>query len=596
MHRCRTIFFAVFLILFLTGTGCGKDFRNITGESTYIDNSRSDIEDTYYTNNKALEEGETGNILPVAVIKAYQQGAEDEFFIVGNRVYFSAGDSIDADGDALSFRWQIDNMGTLTGEEISYIFNEPGEYIIELIVSDGSDTVTVSKKIYLSETESHFLIKKSHEATVNMEYIITNNGPEDIEDIICLIQVPQTYRPFQIIKSYKSNYNKMDEIYSDDYNVIARFNMGNLSAGESASAYVNCVAELCEYEYERLEDEISIYEPSDRDLSLYTKDEYYIDSNSRQIQSIVDAVAGEETVPVKIAEKLYNYVTNRMEYDEKRLTSGAGSYSYASEILQRGKGVCTDYSILYIALCRAAGIPAKFVQGIPVFSILTDGQGSLPYAHAWVEIKLPVYGWVPIDVTTESGFMAYNYYLNMETYKGSGVFYRSLSVDGLSCYPSGFYYSWKGDTEPDVSRETSYSVSGVYPGSISMVSESEFLDGVGEILYEYSAVINHINSMHAEELIFNDPQEISIEETFLSRLIELSGELERIDHPESYTEDRNNLLEISYRINLHKEEQIKCMKDNNYECTMNENTLFIDSLNELFDYYNNMIGRFNLRY
>src|SRR4030042_5329124 len=222
------------------------------------------------------------------------------FLTVGNPVYFSAGNSMDADGDTLSFQWQMEGMDLISGEEIPYIFDEPGEYLIILMINDGKDTVTVSKKIYLAEPDSHFLITKSHEATVDMEYIITNNGPADIEDVICLLQIPQTYQPFQIINGYKSNYGKADELYSDEYNVIARFNLGNLSAGESAKAYISCDAVLSEYEYERIEDKILSYDPADKDLSLYTKDEYYINSNSRQIQSIIDTVVGEETIPINI--------------------------------------------------------------------------------------------------------------------------------------------------------------------------------------------------------------------------------------------------------------------------------------------------------
>ena len=199
-------------------------------------------------------------------------------------------------------------------------------------------------------------------------------------------------------------------------------------------------------------------------------------------------------------------------------------------------------------------------------------------------------------MTAENGFMDYNYYLNMETYKGSGVFYRSLSVEDMECYPSGFYYSWKGNIEPDVTEEVVYTVSGINPGSLAVVSESEFLDNVGNILLEYNLSLNHINTLHAESWIYNDPNEISIEEALLSRLIELSGELEKISYPESYAADRDNLIEISRRVNSHKEAQIKCMKENNYECSMNESTLFISSLNELFEYYNNMVNRFNWKY
>jgi len=593
-------FFAlVILIIFIItiNAGCKQDINSITGKYSYTDSKEQNIKaDTEYLGTAAEEDGLHENILPVAVIKVYQQNSSGSYFAVGNPIYFSAADSSDADGDILSFQWQIGNMYIATGEEVSYVFDNPGEYIITLIANDGRDTVTVSKKIYLVELNPGIIVTKSYELTVGIEYVITNNGPGDIEDVICLLPIPQTYQPFQIIKSRKSNYSKTDEIYSNDYNLIARFNLGNISAGESASAYINCDVVLCEYEYKEIKDRLYSYNPADMDLSLYTTGEYYINSESRQIKSIVKTVAGNEIDPVVIAEKLYNYVVNRMTYDEEKLKAGATTYTYATEILQKRRGVCTDYAILYTALCRAAGIPAKFVQGIPVFSVLTEGGGILPYAHAWVEIKLPGYGWIPIDITAESGFMAYNYYLNMETYKGSGAFFKSLSIDGMDYYPTGFYYSWKGNIEPDITKETIYRVSGINKQDISVVSENDFLEEVGYILSEYSAAINHINSVHPENWVFNDPEEIAVEETFLAKLIELSEKLEEVNYPESYAADRNNLIDISHRINLHKEEQLNCMKNNNYDGSMSEYNLFISSLTELFDYYANMIRAFNQKY
>lgn len=587
-------------LVFVFTAGCCSILESITGGRLHEDGGQNNI-NGMFQDTENIEGEKIENTLPVAVMEVYQQSSSRNYFTVGNPVYFSAAGSTDADGDALSFQWQIRGveisfMHELTGKEIPYIFDSIGEYEITLMVYDGTDTVTASKKIYLVELSGNILIIKAHEMTVGIEYIITNNGPGDIKDLVCLFEIPQTYQPFQIIKSRKSNYSETDEIYSDDYNLIAKFSLGNLSAGESVNAYINCDAVLYEYGYAEIGDGAGSYDLGDKDLSLYTSGEYYINSDSQIIKSTVKSIVGEEKNPRIVAEKLYNFVADRMVYDTDKLGKKTSSYSYASDILQERKGVCTDYSILYAALCRAAGIPAKFVQGVPAFSILKEGGGQLPYAHAWVEIKLPGYGWIPIDITAESGFMAYNYYLNMETYKGSGVFYESLSIDGENFYPNGFYYSWEGNTEPDVKREAIYSVSGLDLKEISIISEKEFLEKVNYILSEYEAAINHVNSVHLENWIFDDPQEIAVEETLLTRLIELSQELESISYSESNSADRDNLVAISSRINLHKEEQLKCMKNGDYDCNVNQCNMFIDSINELIEYYNNMINKFNQKY
>jgi len=408
--------------------------------------------------------------------------------------------------------------------------------------------------------------------------------------------VPQTYLPFQIIEKRKSNYSETDDLYTDDCNLIARFNLGSLQEGESVNVYIDCSTILYEYEYADISGGQDSYKFGDKDLSLYTKGEYFINSDSRTIKSTVENVIGGEKGPLAIAGKLYDFVCNTLVYDQERLSEKDFSFYYASDILQRGRGICTDYAILYAALCRAAGIPARFVQGIPVFTMLTEGDGRLSYGHAWVEIKLPSYGWIPIDVTAESGFMSYNYFLNMQTYKGSGVFYKSLTIDKEDYYPLGFYYSWEGATEPNVTQETIYSVSGLDSYDIEVMSQSEFLGELEVILYEYNAAINHINQIQSESWTFNDPQVIAVEETFLEKLIEISQSLKSLSYSDSYSEDRDNMVIISNNINTYKEGQINCMKSGNYECYRSQYKMFASSMNDLFDYYNNMVNEFNQKY
>ncbi len=60
----------------------------------------------------------------------------------------------------------------------------------------------------------------------------------------------------------------------------------------------------------------------------------------------------------------------------------------ASDILKSKKGICRDYANLTTALLRAAGIPAKAVNGL-VLNDLTEPAEWMSSAqngsHAWVE-------------------------------------------------------------------------------------------------------------------------------------------------------------------------------------------------------------------
>jgi transglutaminase-like putative cysteine protease len=61
----------------------------------------------------------------------------------------------------------------------------------------------------------------------------------------------------------------------------------------------------------------------------------------------------------------------------------------------RGEGVCQDQAHVFIAACRAVGVPARYVSGY-----LHAGTGENVASHAWVEVWLESAGhWYGIDVT-----------------------------------------------------------------------------------------------------------------------------------------------------------------------------------------------------
>ena len=61
----------------------------------------------------------------------------------------------------------------------------------------------------------------------------------------------------------------------------------------------------------------------------------------------------------------------------------------AGEAFAAGKGVCQDYAHVLIALCRMAGMPARYVSGLFV------GEGA---SHAWAEVWMDGL-WYGIDPT-----------------------------------------------------------------------------------------------------------------------------------------------------------------------------------------------------
>ena len=77
-----------------------------------------------------------------------------------------------------------------------------------------------------------------------------------------------------------------------------------------------------------------------------------------------------------LADAINDWVYQSMTYRH----GATGVRTTAAEALSLGVGVCQDYAHVMLAVCRACGLPARYVSGHLL------GQGG---THAWVEVVLP---------------------------------------------------------------------------------------------------------------------------------------------------------------------------------------------------------------
>lgn len=97
-------------------------------------------------------------------------------------------------------------------------------------------------------------------------------------------------------------------------------------------------------------------------------------------------VIGDETSIRKAAWKLARFVYSSLQKESPEVSEAT-----ALEILEQRKGDCSEHATLFVALCRAAGIPARKCSGYV-------SLGSVWGGHAWAEIWAG--GWLGADPTT----------------------------------------------------------------------------------------------------------------------------------------------------------------------------------------------------
>jgi len=127
------------------------------------------------------------------------------------------------------------------------------------------------------------------------------------------------------------------------------------------------------------------------------------------VQAAMKEAVGGEKDAREVVRKLLKYVQVALRTDQQ---PPAGST--ASEILELGSGFCSEHCVLFVALCRAAGVPARRVTG---YAQVGDMWGAHSFAEVWLG------RWFGCDPTTndfgtKARYIAFGWDDDADSYPG----------------------------------------------------------------------------------------------------------------------------------------------------------------------------------
>jgi len=96
--------------------------------------------------------------------------------------------------------------------------------------------------------------------------------------------------------------------------------------------------------------------------------------------------------PTEQAQELMAGVRSALVYEP----GATDVQTQADEVLALGRGVCQDFSHVLLAVCRMAGIPARYVSGYLFDPGLESDNAA---SHAWVDVYDEAHGWISLDPT-----------------------------------------------------------------------------------------------------------------------------------------------------------------------------------------------------
>lgn len=184
------------------------------------------------------------------------------------------------------------------------------------------------------------------------------------------------------------------------------------------------------------------YELSLEDYALYTRSMEFWEANDPEIMRI----AQEHTTP----EAIYEYVVNTLKYDFSRITQESSRMGAAAAQQNPNAAVCREFTDLFIAIARAAGIPAREINGFaytenPRLRPISLSQDIL---HAWPEYyDKDKKTWVMVDPTWGSTTGGIDYF---HTLDNDHIAFVVKGSDSKLPLPAGAYKLDSGSGLKDV--------------------------------------------------------------------------------------------------------------------------------------------------
>ncbi|OGY16892.1 MAG: hypothetical protein A2784_03035 [Candidatus Chisholmbacteria bacterium RIFCSPHIGHO2_01_FULL_48_12] len=171
--------------------------------------------------------------------------------------------------------------------------------------------------------------------------------------------------------------------------------------------------------------------PPPTDLTTYLQPQPFWPIDNPQIQALAQKFTTPETI--------YNYVVTTLKYNYDRVNADFTRLGALAALNNPDDALCTEFTDLFIAIARAAGIPAREANGFaftanPKLRPLSLQKDVL---HAWPEYYDREHQtWVPIDPTWGNTTQGIDYFSRLDLNHFTFVIH---GLNSTQPYPAGAY-------------------------------------------------------------------------------------------------------------------------------------------------------------
>jgi len=209
--------------------------------------------------------------------------------------------------------------------------------------------------------------------TINTNIVLTSVHDSSYSDE--LLATFNWIKYWEIISTVNKNYDLgiTTSVISESYLVDSLDGDGALTIQEIKDFHPDLINRYCNAQSS---EEVTYINPDNQDIAA--------------LAAGILADAGTDN-SFLIAKDLFIWLKSHTSYIHHE---NSGNPQTASYTLEHKEGDCDDLSFLYISLCRALDIPARFIRGFQI-------EETIAISHAWTEVfvggDLGFDGWIPVE-------------------------------------------------------------------------------------------------------------------------------------------------------------------------------------------------------
>jgi len=252
---------------------------------------------------------------------------------------------------------------------------------------------------------------------------------------------------------------------STEDNRVAQISLGTIVAGGSKTI---TITQIVRVDHIESVDPTAVQGNVPSGLSAYTQPvDYLWESDDNVLKNkALELISGQSNLYYQ-AKAIFDFVENYLTYVAQTEAHSA-LWAYNNRV-----GDCSEFTHLFSALCRAAGIPTRFVSG---FGYDSETEEATPHAFAF--IYLPGVGWAPVDLTWNRpegmfGELTNDHLISLTSDGSNLVDGTQIGIPGDCGKPSYSHIP----PDPDLSVEASRAVTRVVAVEPTVYADDEIEDG-----------------------------------------------------------------------------------------------------------------------